>query len=206
MLRQTGLLFIFAGLALGETQSGSVTSGGQAIPGATIVALCGTDKITTVTDDAGRFEIGGLPSTPCQFSVAMFGFEAAPKEATASSTTLNFDLRLQTRATLPAEPNSPNSPATEQAGGRGGFRRRQNGADNGNNPPQAGNGPGRGGLGGPGRGGFGRGAQAANGQTPGQQAAPQGFQNLNLQQNGENNVAESELAPGAEPADATGAN
>ena len=85
MLRTTGLVLIFAGLALGETQSGSVTSGGQSIPGATVVAICGTDKITTVTDDAGRFEIGGLPSTPCQFSVAMFGFEATPRETTASS-------------------------------------------------------------------------------------------------------------------------
>jgi hypothetical protein len=199
MLRQTGLVFIFAGLALGETQSGSVTSGGQAIPGATVVAVCGTDKITTVTDDAGRFEMGGLPSTPCQFSVAMFGFDATPKEAAASSTELKFDLRLQTRASLPAEPGAANATSPAQAGGRGGRGgfRRQNGGDNGNTPQQGGNGPGRGG--------FGRGGQAANGQTPGQQA-PQGFQSLNLQQNGENNLADSELAPGAEPADATGAN
>ena len=51
-----------------------------------------TDKITTVTDDAGRFEMGGLPSTPCRFSVAMFGFEAPPREATASASPLTFDL------------------------------------------------------------------------------------------------------------------
>src|ERR1035438_3302279 len=107
MLRTTGLVLIFTGLALGETQSGVVTSGGQPIPGANVVATCGTDKITTVTDDAGRFEMGGLPSTPCRFSVAMFGFDAPPREATVSTTPLTFDLKLQTRASLPPDPNAP---------------------------------------------------------------------------------------------------
>src|SRR6202161_3688489 len=135
MLRTTGLFLIFAGLALGETQSGSVTSGGQPMPGATVVATCGDDKITTVTDDAGRFEVGGLPSTPCRFSVAMFGFDASPREATASATALTFDLSLQARATLPPDPNAPTTAAPQQAGGRQGFRRRQNATDSGNAAP-----------------------------------------------------------------------
>src|SRR6202167_3843909 len=130
MLRTTGLCLIFAALALGETQSGSVFAGGQPIPGATVVAICGDDKITTVTDDAGRFEMGGLPSTPCRFSVAMFGFDAPAREATVSTTPLTCDLKLQPRAGLPADPNAPAVSSTaatpEQAGGRGGFRRRQN--------------------------------------------------------------------------------
>src|ERR1700691_3362833 len=124
MLRTTALVLTFAGLALGETQSGTVTSAGQPIPGATVVAVCGADRITTVTDDAGRFEIGGLPSTPCQFSVAMFGFDSPPREATASASALTFDLRLQSHATLPPDPNAPAAPAPEQAGGGRGFRRR----------------------------------------------------------------------------------
>src|SRR5580698_9584577 len=119
MLRTTGLVLIFAGLALGETQSGSVTSGGQPIPGATVVATCGASgndseaKITTVTDDAGRFEMGGLPTTPCRFSVAMFGFDAPPREATASASPLTFDLSLQAHATLPADPNAPATAAAQ---------------------------------------------------------------------------------------------
>src|SRR5580658_9731453 len=131
MLRTTGLFLIFAVLALGETQSGSVTSGGQPIPGATVVATCGDDKITTVTDDAGRFEMGGLPSSPCRFSVAMFGFDAPAREvAAASSSALTFDLKLQAHATLPVDPNAPPAAAApEQAGGgRQGFRRRQPGS------------------------------------------------------------------------------
>ncbi len=203
MLRATGLVLIFAGLALGETQNGTVTSAGQPIPGATVVAVCGADRITTITDDAGRFEMGGLPSTPCRFSVAMFGFDSAPREATASATALTFDLRLQAHATLPRDPNAPAAPAPEQAaaGGRG-FRRRQNSPDAGNAPQQAGTGNE------PGRGGFGRGgpaARTANGTAANAQAANQGFQNLSLLQNGDNQI-DSDLAPGANPTDATGAN
>ena len=64
MLRSTcAALLLFAGVAAADVQTGIVRSGGQPIPGATVTAECGTDKITTVTDDAGRFEIGGLPST-----------------------------------------------------------------------------------------------------------------------------------------------
>jgi hypothetical protein len=214
MLRTTGLFLIFAGLALGETQSGSVTSGSQPIPGATVVAICGNgnhdnnDRITTVTDDLGRFEMGGLPSTPCRFTVAMFGFEAPPREVTASVSPLTFDLNLQTRATLPPDPTAPAAATTEQAGaGRQGRRRpaptdsTDTTANTTPSPtPQAANGPGRGGFGGPGRGGpgrggFGRGGQAAQAAQAGNAPANQGFQSLSLQQNGENQI-DSELGAG----------
>src|SRR5580698_612913 len=101
MLRLTCLVFVLAALAAADVQTGVVRSGGQPIPGATVNADCGADKITTVTDGDGRFEMGGLPSTPCKFSVAMFGFENAPIDAKASADPLTFDLKLQTRATLP---------------------------------------------------------------------------------------------------------
>ena len=159
--------------------------------------------------------MGGLPVSPCTFSVAMFGFDASPRQATASTTPLTIDLRLQQRATLPSDQNT----APGGGRGRGGFRR-QPAADAANaapgaNPqaatPQAdnatpnGNGPGRGqGRGGFGRGGFGRGqnpqAQAANGPQTGQQ----GFQSLSLQGNGENQT-DSEIAPG-EAIDTSSAN
>ena len=102
MLRLTILFFVFSGLAVADVQNGIVKSGGQPIPGADVTAVCGTDKITTVTDGDGRFEMGGLPSTPCQFSVAIFGFEPITKEVKASATVLTFDLALQAHATLPS--------------------------------------------------------------------------------------------------------
>src|SRR5215471_17029367 len=82
MLRLTCLaLLIFAGIAAADVQTGMVRSGEQPIPGATVTAECGTDKITTTTDDAGRFEMGGLPSTSCKYTVLMFGFEPVQKDA-----------------------------------------------------------------------------------------------------------------------------
>lgn len=220
MVRTTFSILFFAAVALGETQSGTVTSGGQPIPGATVTATCGSDKITTVTDDAGRFAMGGLPSTPCSFTVAMFGFDAAPRQVTASAAPLTFDLKLQAHATLPG--------ASEQAGaGRQGFRRRAETAEGGNPPSGAnaqtsnGNAPGAGrggfgrggfGRGGFGRGGFGRGGQGQNGQAANQQGgqanspqANQGFQNLSLLQNGDNQF-DTDIAPGENPVDTSGAN
>src|ERR1700743_1035907 len=109
MIRITVLALMLGGLAFGATESGVVRSGGQPIPGATVTAICGTDKIDTVTDDAGRFTLGGLPETPCTFSISMFGFEAAQQQLTASGAPLNFDLKLQTHATLAQVPAAPSA-------------------------------------------------------------------------------------------------
>jgi len=206
------VLSLAASLALAETQNGTVVSGGKPIPGATVTATCGTDKISTVTDEAGKFEMGGLTAAPCRFSIAMFGFEATPRDVAPSASPLSFDLRLQTRATLSSDASAPAGGA-QQAGGRQGFRRQQNpdgsaAAPANNNQAASGSGdaasPGRGGFsgagrGGPGRGGFGQNAQggfgrggragragqaqAANGQSGGPAAGNTGFQNLSLQQN-----------------------
>src|ERR1700722_18854958 len=140
MFRTTGLLFVLAallaGTAFAATQNGIVRSGGQPIPGAAVTAICGTDKITTVTDDAGQFELGGLPSAPCKFFISMFGFEPSQLDVTASGSPVTFDLKLQTRATLATEPSvTPAAPPPTERARRG---------------------PGRGGFGG-GRGGFGGG-------------------------------------------------
>jgi hypothetical protein len=199
MLRLTCLVFVFAALAAADVQTGVVRSGGQPIPGATVNADCGTDKITTVTDGEGRFEMGGLPSTPCKFSVAMFGFEYTPLDAKASSTPLTFDLKLQTRATLPvapapavvagaaapatapgtppaptpdtAKPTTATPPSTPVPSLAAAQNAQQRGA----------------GRGGNGRGGPGRGGQNA-------QATGGGFQNLSLQGNGTTQT-DGEISP-----------
>ncbi len=107
MLRFTCLALLgFAGIAAADVQTGVVRSAGQTIPGATVTAECGTDKITTVTDDAGRFEMGGLPSTSCKYTVLIFGFEPLQKDAVASSTPLGFDLTMQGRASIPVAPSA----------------------------------------------------------------------------------------------------
>ncbi|NDJ12817.1 MAG: carboxypeptidase regulatory-like domain-containing protein, partial [Acidobacteriia bacterium] len=174
-----------------EVQSGLVRANGQPIPGAAVLVECGTEKIRTVTGPDGRFEVGGLPATPCQFSIGMFGFEQVQLEAKASATALAFELKLQPRASVPVEksatrataPPAATTPAPVPGSGPGrGARAAQGGTA----------GVGRGGFGGrggtvagsvpadPGRGGPGTGRGGAG--TPPQGA---GFQNLSLVQNGE---------------------
>src|ERR1700752_489320 len=107
MLRSTCLaLLMFAGIASADVQNGTVRYQGQNVPGATVTAECkDTDKIATVTDDGGRFEIGGLPSTSCKYTILMFGFQPIQKDASASATPLSFDLNMQQgAASIPTAP------------------------------------------------------------------------------------------------------
>ncbi len=193
----TSILTAGAVSASAETQAGVVRANGLPIPGAAVLVECGTEKIRTVTGPDGRFEVGGLPATACQFQVGMFGFDAVQLEAKASATALSFDLKLQTRATLPVEKSAQPAVASRAAAatpgtpgpGRGGFGGRGGegrfpGGGRGGDPTLAGAGRGgqAGGPGAPGgRGGGGRGGPGGA-QDAGQGG---GFQNLNLVQNGE---------------------
>ena len=204
MLRSTCLMMlIFAGVAAADVQTGLVRSGGVAIPGATVSAECGTDKITTTTDDAGRFEMGGLPSTSCKYTVLMFGFEPVQKDAAASSTPLTFDLALQGHATEPVAPKpaapvvtsnepKPATPATPPPAAAPPAPATPDvpppsmiAAQNAANAPRGGRGRGaRGATGATGP--TGRGAQQAQNGRGGRGGANNnngGFQNLSLVQN-----------------------
>ncbi|HKD05014.1 MAG TPA: carboxypeptidase regulatory-like domain-containing protein [Bryobacteraceae bacterium] len=229
MLRLTGIVLFSAALAAAEVQSGVVRSGGQPIPGAAVIAQCGTDRIETVTDGDGHFEMGGLPSTPCQFTIAMFGFEPGEQQVKASSSPLTFDLKLQARATVPVI-----SPSKERVAEQATVASTAKPAEQTAAPSQAEptspagtpsqstqtaqnnstRGPGRGGFGGPGRGGQGRGGQNANGAGRGQQNGQNasnaqgqaGFTNLSLQGLGAAQT-DGEVAPVGGSVDvATGAN
>ena len=206
MLRLTTLCFLFAAVALADVQNGVVRSGGQPIPGATVIALCGEDKITTVTDGDGRFEMGGLPATPCKFSVAMFGFEATQQEVKASSAVMSFDLKLQAKATLPpsdepvkvaaapapsvapaetktataAAPTKPAAPATPDAP-KPSLAAAQAAEKAAQKAPQRGRGS--------------RGGQNTASTTGTNGQAASGFQNLSLLGNS-SNASEGDVAPG----------
>ncbi|HXE62522.1 MAG TPA: TonB-dependent receptor [Bryobacteraceae bacterium] len=179
MLRKSCLaLLLLAGVAAADVQTGTVRSGGQPIPGASVAVQCGTDKISTVTDDAGRFEIGGLPSTPCKYTILIFGFEPQEKEAAASATPLGFDLKLQQRASVPVAPGDKPAPPAPAPVAAPPAAVPAAPVDLGQRPSLTGNqqGPGRGGR---------NGQQNARNQQGGRGAAPQGggFQALSLTQN-----------------------
>jgi hypothetical protein len=210
--------------AVADVQTGIVRSGGRPIPGAAVTADCGSDKISTVTGNDGRFEMGGLPSTPCKFTAAMFGFELTQQDLKASSSPVTFDLKLQTRASIPVLPNAvpnviapapkpaetasapkasvPSTPAPTTASqspgapgpGRGGFGGGRGGGDRGGGAGAVGGRGGPGGLTAGGRGGRGGQNGAPNGQGAN---GTGGFQNLSLVQNGDAPSADSEAAPGS---------
>ncbi|MDQ1469185.1 MAG: hypothetical protein QOJ99_665 [Bryobacterales bacterium] len=191
-------------LAAADVQTGVVRSGGRPIPGAAVTADCGSDRISTVTDTNGRFELGGLPDTPCHFSAAIFGFEQARQDIKASSSPVTFDLKLQTRASLPVT-SSPVTSTTPTAAIAAPKPADAKPADTppatASTPPPGGRGggPGGGGRGGPGGqlagGRGGRGGQNGPPNAPGPNRG--GFQNLSLVQNGEAASTDSEVAPGS---------
>jgi hypothetical protein len=205
---------LMVALAAADVQTGVVRSGGRPVPGAAVTAECGSDRISTVTDADGQFEMGGLPSTSCKFSAAMFGFEQVEQDIKASSSPVIFDLKLQTRASLPVStipapvpkaapaevattvPKSAETVSPEKAA----EAAKPSLAAVAQTPATPG--LGRGGRSG-GRGGQGalaaggRGGRGSANGTPTAPGAGGGFQNLSLVQNGDAVSADSEVSPGS---------
>ena len=208
-------LLVGASSAAADVQTGFVRSGGRSIPGAAVTADCGTDRITTVTDGDGRFEMGGLPSATCKFSAAIFGFDRVTVEAKPSAQAVVLDLKLQAKASLPVDLASPKpAPAQVAVAAPNGTPAATPGAPAAAPGP---GGPGRGGFGrgqgapggfGGGRGGFGGqggpGGRGGNAQTAQGGGGRGGFQSLSLVQDGELAV-ESDTAPAGPGGAALGA-
>src|SRR5690606_20084336 len=70
---------------------------GRPVPGALIVAMCGTSApLSTKTDDAGRFELTGVPMGPCDVIASTPGLhgEARTLISDAPSGSLDITLRI----------------------------------------------------------------------------------------------------------------
>ena len=77
--RKFGFLLLCGGLLSARSvraaaYRGQITSGGLAVPGATIVATHAGATITTVSDEAGRFAFADLASGPWHIHVEMLCF------------------------------------------------------------------------------------------------------------------------------------
>ena len=88
--------------------TGTVRSAGLAIPGATVAATQGAQKISTTTDDSGRYELA-LPRGTWSIQVEMMAFTTARRDVTVGDTPVNADYALDLRP-----------PAREQFANRGG--------------------------------------------------------------------------------------
>jgi trimeric autotransporter adhesin len=94
------LLFALSGSLY--AQSGVVKSANQPIPGATVTATVGTQKVETTTGENGSYTLPMLVTLPtppagdCVIEVRMFGFEPLTKKANcAGGQKIDFTLQMQ---------------------------------------------------------------------------------------------------------------
>lgn len=81
-----------------HADTGVIKSGGQPIPGATVIAKQGDHKITTTTDENGGYEITGLAPGPYTIEISMFGFKASQRQfESAAPGPVEWTLELQPR-------------------------------------------------------------------------------------------------------------
>ena len=89
---------LFASLLSGAQHYGYVRSGKKTIPGATVTATMGDQKLVTTTDENGLYAFD-LQAGDWVFQVEMFGFQEAREERTlqGAASLLDFDLELKRR-------------------------------------------------------------------------------------------------------------
>ena len=95
-MRQTEALLILLAVTVGlRAQSGFVRAGNQPLPGATVTATQGSQKVATTTDGSGQYVFPALAAGTWTVEVQMFGFDPAKKEINFEQTkTADFELQL----------------------------------------------------------------------------------------------------------------
>jgi len=94
-----GALLLIAALpALAADQAGTVTFAGIAVPGATVIAVQGDRRVTTITDEAGAFAFTGLADGPMTIAVEMTGFAPARVEVGAPLAAAPISVALALRS------------------------------------------------------------------------------------------------------------
>jgi trimeric autotransporter adhesin len=89
------LLLLAVGGSL-YAQTGVVKSANQPIPGATVTATVGTQKVETTTSDNGTYTLPAAPAGECAIEVRMFGFEPVTKKVSCvEGQKIDFTLQMQ---------------------------------------------------------------------------------------------------------------
>jgi hypothetical protein len=100
--------------------TGTVRCAGLPIPGATVTATRGGQKLTTITDDAGRYELD-LPGGTWNVAVDMVAFTPARRELVAGDAPVNVDYALEVRPAQSQQQFANRGPGGGPPGQRG-FR------------------------------------------------------------------------------------
>jgi trimeric autotransporter adhesin len=119
---QAVLPVLFLNLWAAAAQDGIVRASGQPIPGASITAVQGTQKVSTISDVDGRYHLDGLAPGDWDFTVEMFGFAKATQKLSINIASLPFewDLKLEPRPVAAAPRRAPGQ-GPGRGGGNGGF-------------------------------------------------------------------------------------
>src|SRR5580658_6657576 len=91
-------------LPLAFAQSGTVTSGGQPIPGVIVRATLGERALTTATDENGAFQFTGMLPGTWSVEAEMFGFDPLKRDVVIAADPVKIDLTLQLQARVPGAP------------------------------------------------------------------------------------------------------
>ena len=109
------------GFAASE-HDGQVTFGGLPVPGATVTATRGDERVVAITDQRGVYMFTDLDDGPWKFQVEMRGFATQTRDITVGPDTPSpmWELKLLpfeeiTRGLASANPESPNGPSAPGA-------------------------------------------------------------------------------------------
>jgi hypothetical protein len=129
------LFVVLTGVPLlaGTSQSGSVRAADQFLPGVAVTATQGDTKVTTFTDESGRYTLDLAPGV-WDIQVQAFGFTPVHEQITVGSQPGIKDWTVEMPRIAGAPAPGPSAQTRNRGGGRGGFGR--------NGPP--GNRPGSG--------------------------------------------------------------
>src|SRR2546430_3505778 len=106
------LLFVLLLSPLSAAQyGGTVRSSELTIPGATISATQGEQKIVTTTDDGGQYVLANLPAGAWTLQVEMFGFKVAQREITVDDKPGKIEWTLELKPLSEPAPGSRAKPA-----------------------------------------------------------------------------------------------
>ncbi len=98
-------LFLLLTPSWAVQQSGTVRSGGFPIPGATVTAAQGEQKIVTTTDDGGQYTLNNLPAGAWTLQVDIFGFTTARRQVTIDDKASSLEWTLELKPLSTSVPN-----------------------------------------------------------------------------------------------------
>jgi len=120
--RYLPIFLLIVPLVAGIRQTGSVRAADQFLPGAAVTAVQGETKITTFTDESGRYALDLAPGV-WDVQVQVFGFTPVHEQMTVGSAPANKDWTVEMPRTAGAPAPGPAAQTRNRGGGRGGFAR-----------------------------------------------------------------------------------